>query len=308
MAKIDRYNGNVRAFAADSLGTERTVFGATTQSDTLDGNITADFLRGWGVVSVNENPTKQDFAGLGYTLGQLLAYLHQAGVAEWNDDQEYFLGSQANIAGVVYTSLVDSNIGNAPASSPSEWAAPALHGVISFTTVGVTTWAVPIAMQLGIIKPKITIVGAGGGANTGSRGACGAGGGGAYVFPDLFGVTSVDITVGAGGVGISSNGTAGGGSTSSFGAFASATGGGPGAGGSGGEGGIGTGGDVNFKGGWGSDANGDTGLGGSSILGGGGRSGSTGGGAGGIYGGGAGGTTTGNLASNGAQGIVIVEF
>ena len=71
MAKIDRYNGNVRAFAADSLGTERTVFGATTQSDTLDGNITLDLLRGWGIVGVNENPTKQDFNGLAFTLGQL---------------------------------------------------------------------------------------------------------------------------------------------------------------------------------------------------------------------------------------------
>ena len=61
MAKIDRYNGNMAAFAADALSTERTIFGDTTQSDTLDANITADFLRGWGVVGVNENPTKQDF-------------------------------------------------------------------------------------------------------------------------------------------------------------------------------------------------------------------------------------------------------
>jgi len=93
MAKIDRYNGNVRAFAADSLGTERTVFGATTQSDTLDGNITLDLLRGWGIVGVNENPTKQDFNGLAFTLGQLIAYLHQRGIAEWNTAQEYFDGS-----------------------------------------------------------------------------------------------------------------------------------------------------------------------------------------------------------------------
>ena len=93
MAKIDRYNGNVRAFAADSLGTERTVFGATTQSDTLDGNITLDLLRGWGIVGVNENPTKQDFNGLAFTLGQLLAYLHQRGVPEWNAAQEYYEGS-----------------------------------------------------------------------------------------------------------------------------------------------------------------------------------------------------------------------
>ena len=102
MAKIDRYNGNVRAFAADSLGTERTVFGATTQSDTLDGNITLDLLRGWGVVGVNENPTKQDFNGLAFTLGQLIAYLHQRGVPEWNAAQEYYEGSVVTTLAGIY--------------------------------------------------------------------------------------------------------------------------------------------------------------------------------------------------------------
>jgi hypothetical protein len=105
MAKIDRYNGNVRAFAADSLGTERTVFGATTQSDTLDGNITLDLLRGWGIVGVNENPTKQDFNGLAFTLGQLLAYLHQRGVPEWNSAQEYYQGSVVTTLAGVYRLL-----------------------------------------------------------------------------------------------------------------------------------------------------------------------------------------------------------
>ena len=93
MAKIDRYNGNLEAFAAEALSAERTVFGDTTQSDTLDANISADFLRGWGIVGVNENPTKQDFNGLAFTLGQLISYLHQRGIAEWNAAQEYFDGS-----------------------------------------------------------------------------------------------------------------------------------------------------------------------------------------------------------------------
>jgi len=83
----------MEAFAADALSTERTIFGDTAQSDTLDANITTDFLRGWGLVGVNENPTKQDFNGLGFTLGQLIAYLHQRGIAEWNTAQEYFDGS-----------------------------------------------------------------------------------------------------------------------------------------------------------------------------------------------------------------------
>jgi len=93
MGKIDRYSGNMKAFAAEALSAERTIFGDTTQSDTLDDNITGDFLRGWEIVGVNENPTKQDFNGLAFTLGQLISYLHQRGIAEWNAAQEYFDGS-----------------------------------------------------------------------------------------------------------------------------------------------------------------------------------------------------------------------
>ena len=102
MAKISRYNGNLQAFGSTSQGTERTVFGALTQDDTLDANITADFLRGWGIISASENPTKQDFNGLAFTLGQLIAYLHQRGVPEWNTAQEYYAGSVTTTLSGVY--------------------------------------------------------------------------------------------------------------------------------------------------------------------------------------------------------------
>ena len=122
MAKIDRYNGNVRAFAADSLGTERTVFGATTQSDTLDGNITLDLLRGWGIVGVNENPTKQDFNGLAFTLGQLLAYLHQRGVPEWNALQEFHSNSITQFGGAIYFCNTDDHVSATdPSSDTTNW-------------------------------------------------------------------------------------------------------------------------------------------------------------------------------------------
>jgi len=102
MAKIDRYNGNLKAFASDATGTERTIFGDTAQSDELDANITADLLRGWGVVGPTFNPTKQDFNGLGFTLGQLIAYLHQQGVPEWNAAQEYYEGSVVTTLAGIY--------------------------------------------------------------------------------------------------------------------------------------------------------------------------------------------------------------
>ena len=93
MSKITRYNGNLKAFASEATGNERTIFGDTAQSDTLDANITLDLLRGWGVIGVASNPTKQHFNGLAFTLGQLIAYLHQQGIPEWNAAQEYYEGS-----------------------------------------------------------------------------------------------------------------------------------------------------------------------------------------------------------------------
>ena len=122
MAKINRYDGNLKAFAADALGSERTIFGDTAQSNTLDGNITSDLFRGWGIVGVNENPTKQDFNGLGFTLGQLLSYLHQAGVAEWNGSQEYFNGSIVNRTGSLYRCLTAVHISaTVPENDPTNW-------------------------------------------------------------------------------------------------------------------------------------------------------------------------------------------
>ena len=123
MAKIDRYNGNMEAFAADALRTERTIFGDTAQSDTLDDNITGDFLRGWGLVGVNENPTKQDFNGLAFTLGQLIAYLHQRGIAEWNAAQEYFDGSVVTTLVGIYRLKVGGDGSSDPdTDGGSNWA------------------------------------------------------------------------------------------------------------------------------------------------------------------------------------------
>mgnify|MGYP001773629588 CR=1 FL=1 len=121
MAKIARYPGNLKAFASEALGTERTVFGDTAQSDLLADNITTDFLRGWGIVGVNENPTKQDFNGMAFTLGQLLAYLHQMGIAEWNDEQEYPEHGICAVSGTLYRSLSDGNIGNDPTTDDVNW-------------------------------------------------------------------------------------------------------------------------------------------------------------------------------------------
>lgn len=132
MAEIDRFNGNLRAFGADAIGTERTVFGDVTQSDALDDNINSDFFRGWGIVGPSENPTKQDFNAMGFTFGQLLAYLFQRGVAEWNVAQEYYAPAIVTHAGGLWLALSD-NTGSEPPSA--NWMRIDPGGLWKFTGV-----------------------------------------------------------------------------------------------------------------------------------------------------------------------------
>lgn len=313
MAKITRYNGNLVAPASAALGTERTIFGTAGQSDDLTDQFNADLLRGWGIVGPSDQPTLQDFNAMGFTLGQIHAYLHQMGVAEYNAAQEYHLGSITNVAGVLYVSLVNNNIGNTPASSPAQWSTQSDHGMIVLTTT--QSWAVPAAMQLGYIKPKVTVVGGGGGGGTpGSSGFGGGGGGGGGTGSsviNLTGVTTVSVTIGAGGAAGSGGGNGGSGGSSSFGAYITANGGSGGRSltlGDAGEGAAaGTGGSINSGGSAGTPGFESSfgGSGGSSTLGGGGRSGE----AGRVYGGGGGGAPFGGAVGfAGAQGVIVIEW
>lgn len=141
MAKIVRYNGNLVPFASSSLGTERTLFGEVTQADDITSQFTADFLRGWGIVGPSDQPTLQDFNAVSYTHGQILSYLHQTGVPEYNATQEYYIGSITNVSGVIYRSLVNANVGNNPETSPASWtsvesSASRVSGLIGVNNTG----------------------------------------------------------------------------------------------------------------------------------------------------------------------------
>lgn len=117
MSKIERYQGNVQAFASSAQGVERTVFGETTQANDLTSQITAAFLRGWGIVGPSEHPSLEDFNGAMYALSQFIAYQHQAGIPEWHEEQEYYAGSVCTHTGVAYQSIEDANTGNEPPSA-----------------------------------------------------------------------------------------------------------------------------------------------------------------------------------------------
>ena len=117
MSKIERFQGNVRAFASDAQGMERTVFGGTNQADDLTSQITASFLRGWGIVGASEHPSLEDFNAAMYAMSQFIAYQHQMGVPEWHAEQEYHIGSICTHNGESYQSLQNANIGSQPPSA-----------------------------------------------------------------------------------------------------------------------------------------------------------------------------------------------
>ncbi|EOV6639448.1 phage tail protein [Escherichia coli] len=117
MSKIVRYQGDVRAFASDAQGMERTVFGGTNQADDLTSQITASFLRGWGIVGASEHPSLEDFNAAMYAMSQFIAYQHQMGVPEWHAEQEYHIGSICTHNGESYQSLQNANIGSQPPSA-----------------------------------------------------------------------------------------------------------------------------------------------------------------------------------------------
>jgi len=154
MAKIVRYTGNLAAFASGAAATERTVFGDTTESDVIDDNVNADFLTGWEIVTANDAPALQDFNAVGFTLSQVISYLHQMGVAEWDSAQEYYEGSVITSAGIAYISLSATNVNQAPTTQPTKWLPISdKHEVVSTTDATVTaisTIAVPENSCLGI--------------------------------------------------------------------------------------------------------------------------------------------------------------
>lgn len=106
-----------------------------------------------------------------------------------------------------------------------------ITGRQEYTAAGVNAWTVPV----GVKRVWVTLVGGGGGGGgvTAGQGAGGSGGAIIYrkpiVIPD--GVSSVNVTIGAGGAGGTTAGTNGsGGAPTSFGTYAAAAGGYGGAG------------------------------------------------------------------------------
>jgi len=74
----------------------------------------SNYLVGWfGAVVGGNSPAIEDMNAVHFLYAYQLAYLMQTGVAEWNVDTEYYIGSLVNDGnGNLYSSLTDTNLGN----------------------------------------------------------------------------------------------------------------------------------------------------------------------------------------------------
>lgn len=70
----------------------------------------------------NRSPVKEDFNGLFLVLSQQIAYLLQAGIAEWDATTDYWIDQIARGSdGNLYASKTDNNTGHDPISDSNNW-------------------------------------------------------------------------------------------------------------------------------------------------------------------------------------------
>lgn len=80
------------------------------------------WLLGWAKATIGSfRPAYQDMNAVHYLAFYQLCYLLQQGIAEYESNTTYYIGSIVSVGGIIYTSLIDNNTGNTPLTSPSSW-------------------------------------------------------------------------------------------------------------------------------------------------------------------------------------------
>ncbi len=119
MAKLTR--ATQRVFGSSAGADQIAQFGSlaavaptfTTNPETIQA--LSNYLTGWfGAVIGANSPAIEDMNALCFLFAYQLAYLMQAGTAEWDDGTTYYIGSIANDGnGNLYVSIANDNTNNA---------------------------------------------------------------------------------------------------------------------------------------------------------------------------------------------------
>lgn len=82
--------------------------------------------------SASEPPRIEDMNSLYFLATRQLSYLFQAGIPEWDVDQEYYEDvSIVNYQGILYKSKTDANIGHVPLGDTTNWGGFGIAGLTS---------------------------------------------------------------------------------------------------------------------------------------------------------------------------------
>ena len=77
---------------------------------------------GWKAEVVSpDRPALQDFNAVDYVFSYGICYLHQMGIPEWDTGTVYYTNSYCQVAGQLYQSLQDDNVGQDPTTATSYW-------------------------------------------------------------------------------------------------------------------------------------------------------------------------------------------
>lgn len=136
MAKLSRFtqlifgstagSAQIAEYGSLAAGSPLTFSGATITPALVQAF--SNYLEGWdGAVIGGNSPAIEDMNALCYLYAFQLAYLFQAGIPEWDSATTYYTGSYVQSSGIIYRSIVDSNLNNA-VSVLTAWGPPISAG------------------------------------------------------------------------------------------------------------------------------------------------------------------------------------
>jgi hypothetical protein len=127
MAKIPRITQKPFGSAAPAAGQFITFGSLAAGTPVYSKDLTAiqslaAWTLGWSAATVgNKSPSLEDMNALFLTAFQQIGCLLQSGIPEWDAGTDYYIGGKCRIADEVYTSLIDSNLNNNPATDTNNW-------------------------------------------------------------------------------------------------------------------------------------------------------------------------------------------
>lgn len=143
MSRLTRYTQQIFAstaaaaqiaeFGSFANGTPTTYSGSTITPAIVQ--TLSQYLSGWFTATEGAlSPAIEDMNALQYLFSYQLAYLLQAGIAEWDAGTTYYIGDLVqNGSGTTFVSLINTNLNNA--LSTANWGTPPSNGTLTSNTL-----------------------------------------------------------------------------------------------------------------------------------------------------------------------------